>query len=54
MISDNLELVDQHGELLLECKVGDEYHRLLLEAGLTAVLEKFLEADESGEEPKEL
>jgi len=24
-----LKLVDQHGELLLECRIGDEYHQLL-------------------------
>ena len=37
-----LKLVDQHGELLLECRLGDEYHQLLLEAGLNTILEKFL------------
>ena len=48
--ADTLTLVDQHGELLLECKVGDKYHRLLLEAGMKAVLEMVVQADESGEE----
>ena len=26
-----LKLVDQNGELLLECTIGDKYHQLLLE-----------------------
>ena len=38
----NLKLVDQKGELLLECRIGDEYHQLLLEVGLNTILEKFL------------
>ena len=38
----NLKLVDQNGELLLECRIGDEYHQLLLEVGLNTILEKFL------------
>ena len=38
----NLKLVDQTGELLLECKIGDEYHQLLLEVGLNTILEKFI------------
>ena len=37
-----LKLVDQHGELLLECRIGDENHRLLLEVGLNTILEKIL------------
>ena len=41
----NLKLVDQNGELLLECKIGDEYHVLLLEVGLNTVLEKFIEVE---------
>ena len=41
----NLKLVDQHGELLLECKIGDEYHQLLLEAGLNTILEKFIKEE---------
>ena len=42
----NLKLVDQNGELLLECKIGDEYHQLLLEVGLNTVLEKFIKIKE--------
>ena len=38
----NLKLVDQKGELLLECKIGDKYHQLLLEVGLNTILEKSL------------
>ncbi len=38
----NLKLVDQDGETLLECKLGDEHHRLILEVGLTTILEKML------------
>ncbi len=38
----NLKLVNQDGELLLECRIGDEYHQLLLEVGLNTILEKFL------------
>jgi len=40
----NLKLVDQHGELLLECRIGDEYHQLLLEVGLNTILERFIQA----------
>jgi len=38
----NLKLIDQDGELLLECRIGDEYHQLLLEVGLNTILEKFI------------
>ena len=38
----NLKLIDQGGELLLECRIGDEYHQLLLEVGLNTILEKFI------------
>jgi len=38
----NLKLVDQKGELLLECRIGDKYHQLLLEVGLNTILEKSL------------
>jgi hypothetical protein len=38
----NLKLVDQKGELLLECRIGDKYHQALLEVGLNTILEKFL------------
>ena len=41
----NLKLVDQNGELLLECKIGDEYHQLLLEVGLNTILERFIKKD---------
>ena len=43
-----LKLVDQHGELLLECRIGDKYHQLLLEAGLNTILEKFVNLKEKG------
>ena len=44
----NLKLVDQHGELLLECKIGDKYHQLLLEVGLNTILEKFIKEGNLG------
>ena len=37
-----LKLVDQNGELLLECRVGDKYHQLLLEVGLNTILKQAL------------
>ena len=37
-----LKLVDQKGELLLECRIGDEYHRALLELGMTKLLKEHL------------
>ena len=37
-----LKLVDQNGELLLECRIGDEYHRALLELGMTKLLKEHL------------
>ncbi|MBT4207911.1 hypothetical protein HOE22_06160 [Candidatus Woesearchaeota archaeon] len=40
-----LKLVDQKGELLLECRIGDENHRLLLEVGLNTILEKILKEE---------
>ena len=40
-----LKLVDQNGELLLECRIGDEYHQLLLEVGLNTILEKFIKEE---------
>ena len=40
----NLKLVDQNGELLLECRIGDEYHQKLLELGMTKLLEDSLNA----------
>jgi Fe2+ transport system protein FeoA len=39
----NLKLVDQNNELLLECRIGDEYHQKLLELGMTKLLEDSLE-----------
>jgi hypothetical protein len=45
--SDKLKLVDQNGELLLECKIGDKYHQLLLEVGLNTILEHALSKYES-------
>ena len=44
-----LKLVDQKGELLLECRIGDEYHQLLLEVGLNTILEKFIKIKEENE-----
>jgi len=38
----NLKLVDQDGETLLECKIGDKHHQALLEVGLNTILEKFV------------
>ena len=38
----NLKLVNQDGELLLECRIGDEYHQKLLELGMTKLLEDSL------------
>ena len=43
--SDKLKLVDQNGELLLECSIGDRYHQLLLEVGLNTILEKFIKEE---------
>ena len=45
----NLKLVDQHGELLLECTIGDKNHQLLLEVGLNTILEKFIKIKEENE-----
>jgi hypothetical protein len=44
----NLKLVDQHGELLLECTIGDKYHQLLLEIGLNTILERFIKEGNLG------
>ena len=38
-----LSIADQHGEILLECEVGDKYHKLLLEVGMNKVLEDAIE-----------
>ena len=40
-----LKLVDQHGELLLECRIGDENHRVLLEVGLNTILKKIIKEE---------
>ena len=46
---DKLKLIDEKtGELLLECKVGDKYHQLLLEIGLNTILERAIFEYESG------
>ena len=44
-----LKLVDQNGELLLECTIGDKYHQLLLEVGLNTILERFIKIKEENE-----
>ena len=41
-----LRLVDQKGELLFECEIGDEYHQLILEVGLNTILEKFVNGND--------
>ena len=43
--SAEIKLVDQNGELLLECSIGDKYHQLLLEVGLKTILEKFIKEE---------
>ena len=43
-----LKLVSENGELLLECRIGDEYHQLLLEVGLNTILEKFIKEGNLG------
>ena len=43
-----LKLVDQKGELLLECRIGDKNHQLLLEVGLNTILEKFVKEENLG------
>ena len=40
--SPEIKLVDQNGELLLECSIGDKYHQLLLEVGLNTILKRAL------------
>jgi len=44
-ISDKIKLVDQNGELLLECRIGDKYHQALLELGITKLLEDYLKEE---------
>ena len=38
-----LRLVDQKGELLFECEIGDKYHQLILEVGLNKILKESIE-----------
>jgi hypothetical protein len=45
VITNKLKLVSENGELLLECRVGDKYHQLLLEVGLNTILEKFIKEE---------
>ena len=40
--SAEIKLVDQNGELLLECRIGDKFHQALLELGITKLLEDYL------------
>ena len=40
-----LKLVDEHGETLLECEVGDTHHQAILEIGLNTILEKFVKKE---------
>ena len=41
--NDTIKLVDEKtGELLLECKISDKTHQLLLEVGLNTILKKFV------------
>ena len=48
-IDTKLKLIDEKsGELLLECKIGDKYHQVLLEIGLNTILERALFEYESG------
>ena len=43
--SAEIKLVDQNGELLLECRIGDKYHQALLELGITKLLEDYLKEE---------
>ena len=47
-----LRLVDQEGELLLECEIGDKYHKLILEVGLNKILKDSIEHWELEDEPE--
>jgi hypothetical protein len=42
-IDNTLQLVDQKGELLFECEIGDEYHQMILEVGLNKILKDAVE-----------
>ena len=48
-IDTKLKLIDEKsGELLLECKIGDKYHQVLLEIGITKLLEDYLKEGNLG------
>ena len=47
-----LRLVDQKGELLFECEIGDEYHQLILEVGLNKILKKAIKYWELEDKPE--
>ena len=47
-----LQLLDQEGELLFECEIGDEYHQMILEVGLNKILKDAVEHWESEDEPE--
>ena len=47
-----LRLVDQKGELLFECEIGDKYHQLILEVGLNKILKESIEHWELEDEPE--
>ena len=49
-IDNTLRLVDQKGELLFECEIGDKYHQLILEVGLNKILKEAIEHWELEEE----
>ena len=51
-IDDTLRLVDQKGELLFECEIGDKYHQLILEVGLNKILKESIEHWELEDEPE--
>ena len=51
--SDNtFQITDQFGELLLECEVGDKYHKLILQEGLNKILEEAVKHWELEDEPE--
>ena len=47
-----LRLLDPQGELLLECEIGDKYHKLILEVGLNKILKDAIEHWELEDEPE--
>ena len=40
---EKFQITDQYGELLLECSVGDKYHRLIVQEGLNKILKEAVE-----------